>query len=76
MRDAVSNAMRMLSEEPLTLGVPVHCATEGIASRSYPRAWMLSREAQKLGQRGVSHRASIGHELGEQRYQRSVDSLH
>jgi hypothetical protein len=30
MREAVSNAMRMLSEEPLILGTPVHCATDGI----------------------------------------------
>lgn len=30
MRDAVSSAMRMLSEEPFTFGVPLHCATEGI----------------------------------------------
>ena len=30
MSDAVSNAMRMLSVEPLTEGVPCHCATDGI----------------------------------------------
>lgn len=30
MREAVSNAMRMLSVEPLTEGVPCHCATDGI----------------------------------------------
>ena len=31
MRDAVRSAMRMLSVEPLTLGVPVHCVTEGMS---------------------------------------------
>lgn len=30
MRDAVSSAMRILSDDPLILGVPVHCAMEGI----------------------------------------------
>lgn len=30
MSEAVSRAMRMLSEEPLTEGVPVHCAADGI----------------------------------------------
>jgi hypothetical protein len=30
MRDAVKRAMRMLSDEPLIFGVPVHCAIEGI----------------------------------------------
>ena len=30
MSDAVSSAMRMLSVEPLTEGVPCHCATDGI----------------------------------------------
>lgn len=34
MSDAVSNAMRMLSVEPLTEGVPCHCATDGILSNS------------------------------------------
>jgi hypothetical protein len=32
MSDAVSSAMRMLSLEPLILGVPVHCAMEGISA--------------------------------------------
>ena len=34
MSEAVSKAMRMLSVEPLTEGVPCHCATDGIFSNS------------------------------------------
>lgn len=30
MSEAVSRAIRMLSDEPLTLGVPLHCATAGM----------------------------------------------
>jgi hypothetical protein len=35
MSDAVSNTMRMLSLEPLTDGVPAHCATDGILPLFY-----------------------------------------
>jgi len=49
MSEAVSNAMRMLSVEPLTEGVPCHCATDGIFPWYYPRpctvaaTWAQSR---------------------------------
>lgn len=35
MSEAVSKAIRMLSLEPLTDGVPAHCATEGILPLLY-----------------------------------------
>jgi hypothetical protein len=43
MSDAVSNAMRMLSVEPLTEGVPCHCATDGIFPNTLTAMRMQSR---------------------------------
>ena len=52
MRDAVSRAMRMLSDEPLIDGVPDHCATEGILLPIIPFNYSGKRE---LGRVHVDH---------------------
>jgi hypothetical protein len=54
IREAVNSAMRMLSEEPLTLGTPVHCAADGIMGEG----WAESRALKfRLRKRGEAHRA-------------------